>query len=110
MSADAKKLRDYAKALEETKEAYKEGLKLGSPVRKPVKQLTNPSSPWKGMATAGAAILLSPEPFSDVVGIPLFLVGTGMSKYRSPAKLSDVYKHHQALNKTLKELREGLRL
>jgi hypothetical protein len=109
MSADAKKLKDYAKVLDETKQIYKESSKLAS-AKKPVRQLTNPSSPWKGMATTGAAILLSPEPFSDVVGIPLFLIGTGMSKYRSPAKLSDVYKHHQIVAKTLKELKEGLRL
>ncbi|MCS4537922.1 MAG: hypothetical protein HYY67_03575 [Thaumarchaeota archaeon] len=110
MSADAKKLKDYAKTLEETKKMYKESSKLGSHVKKPVRQVTNPSSPWKAVSTAGAAIMLSPEPFTDIVGIPLFLVGKGMSKYRSPAKLSDVYKHQQIVAKTLKEFKEGLRL
>lgn len=110
MSEDAKKLKDYAKTLEETKKMYKESSKLGSPVKKPVRQVTNPSSPWKAISTAGAAIMLSPEPFTDIVGIPLFLIGTGMSKYKSPAKISDVYKHQQMVAKALKELKEGLRL
>ena len=110
MSADAKKLKDYGKSLKDTKEMYNESSKLGSQLKKPVKQVTNPSSPWKAMSTVGATIMLSPEPFTDVVGIPLFVIGAGMSKYRSPAKLSDVFKHHQMVAKTLRELKEGLRL
>lgn len=109
MSADAKKLKEYAKSLEVAKEPYSETTKV-SAIKKPLKQVTNPSSPWKGMSAVGTAILLSPEPFSDVVGIPLFLIGTGMSKYRSPAKIADVYKQQQIVIKTLKELKEGLRL
>jgi len=110
MSKDVKKLRDYANTLEETKEMYKESSKLGSPVRKSLRRVTDPSSPWRAISTAGATIMLSPEPFTDVVGIPLFLVGTGMSKYKSPVKLSDVFKHQQMVAKTIKELKEGLRL
>ena len=110
MSADAKKLKNYVESLKQTKEMYEESSKLGSPLKKPMKQVINPSSPWKAMSTVGATILLSPEPFTDVVGIPLLVIGAGMSKYRSPAKLSDIYKHHQMVAKTLKELKEGLRL
>ena len=110
MSTDAKKLKDYGKSLKDTKEMYEESSKLGSPLKKPLRQVTNPSSPWKTMSTVGATILLSPEPFTDIVGIPLFVIGAGMSKYRSPAKLSDVYKHHQMIAKTLNELKKGLRL
>ena len=110
MSANVKKLKDYATTLEEMRKMYKESSKLGSPVKKHVRRVTTPSSPWKAMSTAGAAILLSPEPFTDIVGIPLFLVGTGMSKYRPPAKLSDVYKHQQMVAKTLKELKDSLHL
>ena len=104
------KINAYTKSLKETSELYSENSKIASPVKGPLKQVTNPSSPWKGVSAVGMAIILSPDPFSDVVGVPLFLIGAGLSKYRSPASMADVYKQHQKTFRTIKELKEGLRL
>ena len=104
------KINFYAKSLDETRKLYAENAKLVSPAKKPVKHLTNPSSPWKAMSAAGMALILSPDPFSDIVGIPMFLIGAGLAKTRSPAKLSDVYRQHHKTAQMIKEIKEGLRL
>ena len=104
------KLSAYAKSLKETTTLYSENSSIVSPAKMPLKQVTNPSSPWKNLSKVGMAIILSPDPFSDVVGVPLFLIGAGLSKYRSPASMSDIYKQHQKTFKAMKELKEGLRL
>ncbi len=110
-TADAiPKINAYTKSLKETTKLYSENTKMVSPARKPLKQVTNPSSPWKSVSAVGMAIILSPDPFSDVVGVPLFLIGAGLAKYRSPASMADIYKQHQKTFRAIKELKEGLRL
>jgi hypothetical protein len=110
-AADAiPKLNAYTKSLKETSKLYSENSKIVSPAKKPLKQITNPSSPWKNVSAVGMAIILSPDPFSDVIGVPLFLIGAGLSKHRSPANMADIYKQHQKTFRAIKELKEGLRL
>jgi len=100
--AISQSIEDHAKFLSETK------IDVGS-VKKPLQDTMISRSPGEGLLRAGFALtVLSPDPFTDAVGIPMMATGYALKKTRSCIGIKDITIELNENLKTLKDLKLDL--
>ncbi|MCL4435365.1 MAG: hypothetical protein M1503_05775 [Thaumarchaeota archaeon] len=109
MKETAKKIRsisqnveDHAKFLSETK------IDAGS-LKKPLQDTIKSRAPGDRLLKAGFALtVFSPDPFTDVIGIPMMATGYALKKTRSCIGIKDITVELNENLKTLKDLKLDL--
>ena len=71
-------------------------------VRRAVRRVTYTPNPGRKISAIGLALILCPDPFSDIVGVPLFAVGEIINRYHSSANLKDVPREVKRIYQTIK--------
>lgn len=100
-------LRGMVRSLRERRSLLKKNEFGAKEALKAVKKVVSSSSPGRGMKILGLALLLPPEPFTDMVGAPLFLLGSVMDRTHGSIGVRDVLRE---ADETLSALRELDRL
>jgi hypothetical protein len=80
----SKHFEEHAKFLSETKIGV-------APLKKPIFDTMRSSSPGSRLFKTGLALtLLSPDPFTDTVGIPMMATGLALQRFRSSIGIKNV--------------------
>ncbi|MGQ9718662.1 MAG: hypothetical protein ACUVWK_02265 [Nitrososphaerales archaeon] len=58
-------------------------------IRRPIRRTTNVSSLNKAMMGIGVALIMSPDPFSDLPGMALIAIGRAMGRFHSSNSIKD---------------------
>ena len=100
-----RKVNKMARVLQEREHFLNDVKTNAKEVQRSTRRVTNVSNPWKKMSTVGMALIVCPDPFSTIAGIPLFAVGQLVNRRSSGTRLRDVSREVRKLCHDLNEIR-----
>ncbi len=109
MKENAKKIQSISQSIEDHAKFLTETKIEANSLKKPLQNTVKSRAPGDKLIKAGAALtFLSPDPFTDVVGIPMMATGYALKKTRSCIGIKDITIELNENLKTLKNLKLDL--
>ena len=89
-------------------EASKVVQRAGQELKSKNRSLKRHNNIGKKMSAVGVALIVCPDPFTAVVGVPLFVLGGIVSRTHTSMSLKDIREEANSVVKTLKEYKDYL--
>jgi len=102
--SDYREIKKVAKALDERRHSMQDVKMDFGDLRRPIRGATHIPNPGRKISAVGLALIICPDPFSDVLGVPLFVLGELMNR-RSPAVLKDIPLQMKRIHEEIRNLR-----